>query len=175
MNIRLCDECNSNPANVHLTQIVQNEVIVKHLCEECAKKRGISIVIEDGHLDLPQVVKKHKKGTKIESNPENDLICPVCRMRFCEFKEKGRLGCPNCYIAFEKEINALLIQVHGASQHRGKKYHRLHGSGRNIHDISVLRHELNNAIRDEKFELAALIRDKINSVSLQKSTDTVQE
>ena len=64
MDTKLCDECNSNPANVHLTQIVQNEVIVQHLCEECAKHRGISIVIEDGHLSMPQTAKKQKKGQK---------------------------------------------------------------------------------------------------------------
>ena len=175
MDIKLCDECNRNPANVHLTQIIQNEVIVQHLCEECAKNRGISIVIEDGHLSLPQAEKKHKKRRKTETNPEKDLICPVCRMRFSEFKEKGRLGCSKCYITFEKEINALLIQVHGASQHRGKKYHRFHGSQGKIDDINVLRDELDNAIRNEKFELAALIRYKINSASLQKSTDTLQD
>jgi len=170
MDIKLCDECNSNPANVHLTQIVHNEVIVQHLCEECAKHKGISIVIENGHLTLPQAAKKHKKGHKTEISLERDLICPVCRMRFSEFKEKGRLGCSNCYIAFEKEINALLIQVHGASQHRGKKYHRFHRPYEKTDDITVLRNELDNAIRDEKFELAALIRDKINSVSLPDST-----
>ena len=175
MDAKLCDECNCNPANVHLTQIIQNEVIVQHLCEECAKHRGISIVIENGHLSLPQTEKKHKKEHKTKRKFEKDVVCPVCRMRFSDFKEKGRLGCSNCYIAFEKEITALLIQVHGASQHRGKKYHRFHRSHENTDDIKVLKDELDNAIRNEKFELAALIRDKINSASLQKSTDTLQD
>ena len=67
MDTKLCDECNCKPANVHLTQIIQNEVIVQHLCEECARHRGISIVIEDGHLSLPQAGKKHKKGSKTET------------------------------------------------------------------------------------------------------------
>ncbi len=175
MDVKLCDECNCNPANVHLTQIIQNEVIVQHLCEECAKHKGISIVIENGHLSLPQAGKKHKKGHKAEINLEKDITCEACRMRFSEFKEKGRLGCSNCYRAFEKEINALLIQVHGASQHMGKKYHRFNRSCEKIDDVKVLRDELDNAVRNEKFELAALIRDKINSVSLQKSTGNVQD
>ena len=176
MDAKLCDECNINPANIHLTQIVQNEVIVQHLCEECAKNRGISIVVENGNLAFPKREKKQKQGNKATVDYQKGITCPVCQMTFAEFKEKGRLGCSHCYTAFEKEIDALFIQVHGASQHRGKRYHRYHQSIDKVDDIESLRSELDNAIRNEKFELAALIRDKINSVSsMQKSIGKAQD
>lgn len=175
MDIKLCDECNINPANIHLTQIVQNEVIVQHLCEECAKNRGISIIVENGHISLPKTEKKQKLKHKTNVNYQKGITCPVCQMTFAEFKEKGRLGCSNCYTSFEKEIDTLLIQVHGASQHRGKRYHKYHQSIDKVDDIESLRSELDNAIRNEKFELAALIRDKINSISMQKSIDKAQD
>jgi protein-arginine kinase activator protein McsA len=36
-----------NPANIHLTQILQNETHVFHLCDECARKKGINISIQE--------------------------------------------------------------------------------------------------------------------------------
>ena len=46
--MNMCDECGINPANIHLTQILQNETHVFHLCDECARKKGINISIQDG-------------------------------------------------------------------------------------------------------------------------------
>ena len=171
MDMQLCDECNINPANIHLTQITQNEVVVQHLCETCARSKGISIVIEQGHA-LPQ-----QEGSTPQAQPapksggEQERACPSCHLRYPEFREKGRLGCAHCYTAFEKELDTLLIQVHGASQHRGKRYHAVCNVVENSDDIVMLRHELDNAIRSEKFELAAQIRDRIHRVSLHESTD----
>lgn len=175
MDTELCDECNINPATIHLTHIVHNEVIVQHLCEECAKNKGISIIVENGHLSLSKTGKKQKLEHQTKLNHKKERTCPFCQMTFAEFKVNGRLGCSHCYTAFEKEIDALLVQVHGASQHRGKRYQKCHQSIENVDDIKYLRSELDNAIRSEKFELAALIRDKINTVSLHKSKDKAQD
>jgi len=37
----LCDECKKNEAIIHFTQIVNNKVSKYHLCQECAKEKGI--------------------------------------------------------------------------------------------------------------------------------------
>ncbi len=168
MDMKLCDECNSNPANIHLTQIVNNEVTVQHLCEECAKSKGISIVIEDkedAHAILPQMVTELVPKEEKELKAPEKLRCTQCGLLFDDFKEKGWLGCSSCYNAFKKEIENLLVQVHGASEHKGKMYQVPDGSIEINDDLAFLRKELDNAIQSEKFELAAAIRDKINSVS----------
>ena len=36
-----CQECGQNEAVVHLTQIVDNDVTTRHLCEACAAEKGI--------------------------------------------------------------------------------------------------------------------------------------
>ena len=36
-----CQDCSENEAVVHLTQIVDNDVTTRHLCEACAAKKGI--------------------------------------------------------------------------------------------------------------------------------------
>ena len=168
MENKLCDECKVKPANVHVTQIVQNEVSVIHLCEECAKSKGISIVIE-GEQQVSPIKELFdntaQKSVQPPPAPEKQITCPTCGTTFTEFKEKGWLGCTACYRAFEKEIEALLIQVHGSSRHRGKAYSTTLLEADLAGDMKVLRAELANAVRCEKFELAALIRDKINSAA----------
>lgn len=170
----MCDVCNCNPATIHLTQIVHNEVTVQHLCEECAKKRGISIVVEEASTQLPKATIK-KQEHKAEVKKKKKIICSECNMTFTEFKEKGWLGCSSCYTAFGNEINTLLIQVHGDCHHRGKMYRISQESFQDVDDITFLRSELDNAIRSEKFELAAAIRDKINSVTSHESSSEAKD
>lgn len=158
--MKLCEECGIKPANIHLTQISQNETTVLHLCEECARKKGVSVTIDYGISE--------SKSQELE----NDVVCPECRMKFSEFRERGRLGCSYCYRAFEKDIDDLLHQMHGTSAHKGKQYRILFESEASSKDLEHLRSELDNAIRNEKFELAAVIRDKISGI---KSIKTVKK
>ena len=108
--MNMCDECGINPANVHLTQILQNETQVFHLCDECARKKGINITIQEENteeIDKPE-------------GANNDIICSRCGLKFSDFRSKGWLGCAECYNSFEKEIDELLVQVHGSAIHKGK-------------------------------------------------------
>jgi protein arginine kinase activator len=152
MSAKMCDECGKNPANVHLTQIVNDETAVFHLCEACARGKGIHISIGDG--DQPRGL----------NTREQQILCPECGLSLADFREKGWLGCAHCYRAFEKEIDELLMQVHGARVHKGKTYRIPDIVSTRGNDIQKLRRELDNAIRNEKFELAATIRDTINSL-----------
>lgn len=173
MSIKLCEECQANPANIHLTQIVHNEVTVQHLCEECARKKGISIVIEE-EKSLPHITAGSQNNqSRNVKKEEMKITCAKCHMSLAEFKQKGWLGCPSCYLAFNQEIDTLLIEVHGTSQHTGKDYKISKKLFHTIDDLTFLRDELSNAIRCEKFELAAVIRDKIKSFNRTKSTDKV--
>ncbi len=150
MNQKMCEECGKKPANVHLTQIVHSETSVWHICEDCARKKGINIEVT-GH---PQV----------ETQPEKDINCPRCRMSFSEFREKGRLGCVECYHSFSDDVNEYLMQAHGSRFHRGKRY----GANRRVSslpgDVARLRKELDRAVQNEDFELAAALRDRIQDL-----------
>ena len=150
----MCENCNQNPANVHLTQITDEETVVVHLCEECAREKGIHVSLaQTEQHELPPV------------SPQKESLCPSCRMKLSDFRKHGRIGCSACYAAFEKEIDELLLQVHGSCTHKGKIYAHTVAGNVATEDVTRLRHELDNAIRCEKFELAATIRDKISRLS----------
>lgn len=157
--MNLCDECGINPANIHLTQIMQNETHVFHLCDECARKKGINISVQEEHFES-----ETSPDQQQEQVPDKE--CNHCGLKFSEFKTKGWLGCPACYHSFESEIDSLLVQVHGSTIHKGKKYAGLTGnSAAATTEIKRLRHELANAIKNEEFEQAAMIRDAIHNLN----------
>jgi protein arginine kinase activator len=154
--MKLCDECGINPANIHLTQIMLNETQVSHLCEDCARKKGISVSLNN----------EETTGT-ITSNapPENEKKCKKCNYSYSTFRKKGWLGCSECYQSFEKEIDELLIQMHGSLIHKGKRYTGTTSTPQTLTgEMKRLRHELAIAIKNEEFEQAATIRDAIHTI-----------
>jgi protein arginine kinase activator len=153
----MCEDCGLHVANVHCTQITDKETVVLHLCQECAHKKGIHVSIEDSQT-----------GDEKAAAVQKEVICPACRMKLSRFQKSGRLGCDTCYSAFEKEVNDLLLQLHGSCSHKGKLYGRTVQHATASVDVARLRDELHNAIRSEEFERAASIRDKINSLEIKK-------
>jgi protein arginine kinase activator len=154
--MKLCDDCGLLPATVHLMQVANgNEPRSFNLCMECAKKRGINITIgETAAADDASPVPVQRPAV-----PERE--CPSCRMKLSDFRSRGRLGCPACYGAFAEEIDTLFRQVHGSSEHKGKKY-RCAGAKDPGEGLSRLRFDLASAIKNEEFERAALLRDAIH-------------
>jgi len=159
MSQRMCEECGERPANVHLTQILPDQTILSHLCEKCAQEKGI-------HISATPA----QSSESSSAQPDNDAECPQCRLKLSAFRKQGRLGCPHCYTAFEKELDELLVQVHGSCRHMGKRYRLARDSAVETDDIPRLRGELQQAIVSEQFELAASIRDKINSIEIGKAS-----
>ncbi len=47
--------------------------------------------------------------------------CPVCGITFYEFRNQGRLGCPHDYVCFKAELEPLIVNIHGETEHVGKK------------------------------------------------------
>jgi protein arginine kinase activator len=163
-----CEHCHTSPATVHITQISENQSTVSHLCETCAREKGVVVEIgRDGIV--PEVQVKAEALAQPQAQPaaqEDNRECPQCHLTFSEFKAHERLGCPRCYDVFDKDIEALLMQVHGASVHKGKRCMPRTGDSLTGHDLARLHRELEGAIRREEFELAAMLRDKIQGIVL---------
>jgi protein arginine kinase activator len=88
-------------------------------------------------------------------------VCPRCGLQYSSFKETGRLGCSECYKAFQNQLKPLLRRIHGDTRHRGKSPMRGGAAGAPQRHVQRLHDELQRAVEREDFERAAQIRDEI--------------
>ena len=160
-----CQQCGGRNAVVHLTQIVENNVTTMHLCEQCAAEKGIESSSEPSPGPLGDFIANLGKGVgaglpEIENAPH--ATCPTCGLTMQEFRDLGRLGCEDCYQAFEVPLRALLRRLHGSTTHAGERYHPPGApAGEPAEEAAELRDRLRVAVEAENFELAAELRDRL--------------
>ena len=162
----VCDHCGGPGAVVHLTQVVNNETKTSHLCERCATEKGLQPKIPSPNLLLTDfLAKMGGDEPHIPGAPGEDLTCPFCGLSTADFKEVGRLGCPQCYPTFEAYLRGLLRRIHGGTQHVGKVYLPPDPSvSEKEKRLEALRRKLERAIDTEDFERAAELRDRIRTL-----------
>ena len=163
----LCDICGKNPATVHLTEIIEDQMNELHLCEECARQKSEQMEQQFGLSDLLAGMVEFGKPTKEAETVS--VKCVNCGLTYADFKKIGRLGCGECYGAFKKYLGPLLKRIHGSSRHVGKSPIKVTKVLKKKIDIQELRTKLQKAIEEEAFEEAAKIRDQIKE--LEKKQD----
>ena len=168
----LCDICNKNPATVHLTEIVDDQMTELHLCEECARQKSIQMEQQFGLSDLLAGLAEFEKP---ELQKEAVLLkCSNCDLTYTDFKKIGRLGCSECYSTFKKYLGPLLKRIHGSSLHLGKSPLKVTKALKKKIDLSSMRYELQKAIEREAFEEAAKIRDQIRELEKKQAQDNIE-
>jgi protein arginine kinase activator len=166
----LCQECQKKPATVHLTKIVNNSKIEKHLCQSCARD------LEDVNIAFEPAFSFHHLLTGLlgnegsppdsgrETPAEGEVQCRNCQLTYPQFCQIGRFGCSRCYEAFDSRLNPLFKRIHGSSIHTGKLPRRVGGAFRIKKQIEELREELQRRVAAEQFEMAAKLRDEIKAL-----------
>ena len=158
-----CDNCNKQPATVHLTEIKNGKKIEKHLCEQCAaQNEGLPV---KSHTPINELLTNFVMAHSGLQKEAVGGACDNCGITWAEFRKGGLLGCEQDYTLFEKELTPLLQRAHeGATHHLGKVPARAGGSGVPIKqqiDIAKLRKDLARSVEAEDYERAAKIRDQI--------------
>ena len=153
-------KCQSCPgvATVHLTDIINGQKKELHLCQTCAEKQQF---INQQELDLPAILQT-LIGPHIGQLTDElaRLTCPVCGIKYMEFRAEGRLGCPHDYAAFRAGLEPLLQRIHRASRHIGKVPRNLPPKPVRA-ELVELRGKLRAAVDAEAYEEAAQLRDLI--------------
>jgi protein arginine kinase activator len=153
-----CQRC-PQAATLHITEIVsEDQVEEMHLCEKCAHE----------YLYEPQQKQAGKSsavaGAAAEEGDEPAVMnreCEVCGIKFVDFRNTGRLGCPHDYEEFREELTPLLENIHGETRHCGKVPRRLPQSKQTQSELLQLRKQLLQAVNKEAYEEAARLRDRI--------------
>lgn len=162
MKCQYCDK----PATFHITELTEpGGPQILHLCEHHArtvlqKEEPSPIKTITGAL-----AKQLQLGqTKEELRKLDKKECPSCGITFFEFRNSGRLGCPMDYSYFESDLTPLLVNIHDALEHTGKRPSRAAANVDAQAELISLRKEMEAAVLSENYERASEIRDKISEI-----------
>ncbi len=169
-----CQRCDK-PATFHITELTGGKPQELHLCEDHARQylnQAGNEPATGGSMAAvlaQQMAQQMAVGQTAEELAELDRqACPVCGITFFDFRSNGRLGCPHDYICFEKQLQPLILNIHGEAEHTGKTpRHSPEGSQRRTEMIRF-RREMQDAIKEEDYERASQLRDKIRQIEESK-------
>jgi protein arginine kinase activator len=161
----LCQICGKNTASVHFTEIHDNKMTELNLCERCAEEKGLQGPADQHKFSIADVLANMVDGmSNTEEQRVGHVQCPRCGLLYSAFKETGRLGCSQCYEAFQFQLRPLLRRIHGSTRHTGKVPTRNGEGVLRSRQMQRLHDELQRAIELEEFERAAEIRDAIKRI-----------
>ncbi|MBQ7740567.1 MAG: UvrB/UvrC motif-containing protein [Eubacterium sp.] len=164
-----CTNCNKNEANTHIKRIINGKREEMHLCEDCARELGVmdEFSFEPFTMDsffgnlLGAGVKSFNSLTGIDR-------CTYCGTAFNDIVNSGRVGCAHCYDKFENKLTPSIEKLHGKAKHIGKcvSYtEQAEEKSEEKDDMNSLKAQLKQAVEEQRFEDAAVLRDKIRDIA----------
>ncbi len=153
-----CERC-SSPATVHITEVLgESKFEEHHVCELCYPKYlhdsqnpGASTAVTNNGGDLDDALFGQQE-------------CPRCGLKFVDFRNSHRLGCPQDYDVFKTELMPLLESIHGETRHCGKTPRHRQQTKQAEAELVQLRQRLKRAVEREDYEEAAKVRDLIKTL-----------
>ncbi len=168
-----CQRC-EKPATFHITELTGDEPQEVHLCTDCAQD-----YLAPEEEETPPtaslagaLAQQLQVGQTAEDLARLDQqACPNCGITFYEFRHAGRLGCPYDYTCFEEELEPLIINIHGETEHKGKRPKRRLRTAGQQNELIRLRREMKDAVEVEDYERASQLRDEIRRIENEESED----
>lgn len=165
----LCEKCQEREASVFFVEIKNKEKEQHSLCDVCShqassyiEKPTFSYSLHDLLNQFLQIITS--KAKENIAHEAQGLVCDFCHLSYKDFQQTGRLGCASDYTIFRKFLDPLILNLHGKAKHTGKKPKEAKASLKYIEDemqLADLQKQLKEAIAEERYEDAALFRDKI--------------
>lgn len=165
-----CQKCNKNEANTHVKRVINGEFEEYHLCSECAKEMGYSNVFSDFTSSFADDFSSLFGSFFENALPARTQAtrCEVCGTSYNDIASSGMMGCANCYDVFSDRILPTIRRIHGNTTHMGKNsisYRKVEDKDKpedkKQDELTKLKAELDTAIKNQEFEKAAVLRDRI--------------
>lgn len=172
-----CSHCNNNEANTHIRKTVNGKTQEMYLCSECAKELG---VMDEFNFEPFTMDSFFGNLLGAGASALNSLAgidrCNYCGSSLNDIINSGRTGCSNCYTKFEDRLIPSIEKLHGRTKHIGKNVtYTYEQDSKNddgkadpsskMSETDKLKAELKAAIQEQRFEDAAIIRDKIKDLN----------
>ena len=167
-----CELCQKNISTIHIQEIVNNRKREFHICEQCACKNGILKSTGNSNqlnFTISNLIKKLLGAKPKNTKQQNKTVkvCSNCQTSSTEIEETNCVGCPECYNDLYPYINEKIMHLHGTDKHIEKKKKKKLTIIKHERDIIKLKQKMEYAIRFEKYEDAAYIRDNIRCIEKQ--------
>ncbi len=159
----LCDKCGKNSATHFYNQTVNGKSVAMNLCSECAKKLGGFNTITNDPFGLSDLF-SGLLFPNSQTTERRTVICKKCGKSFDDIMSDGKIGCSECYATFENRLAPTIEKIHGNAVHLGKVPRSAGKEVKRKKELNDLKDRLNDAIKKEDFENAALLRDEIKKL-----------
>ena len=175
----MCEECGVRPAKFHITTIAGDQKQERNLCPVCMAKYQKQLPGFD-FANLAGLLSGFLEGGKNKSSEQVDaetaaLVCEKCGMTYEAFQKGGQIGCAECYKVFKKPLEALLLRIHGNTQHAGRIPGGLKSDVAIAANIAIMRAFVQ--VREYLLAASSLsaevkeLRAKIDLLALQREDD----
>lgn len=168
----LCERCQKNKATLLINEYTQGKTRASYLCNQCAELQpniaGIDQPTFENFLSgiLEMALGNHTQNLTTKQTKQNELVCSKCKMKASEFRKNGRFGCSLCYDTFDSILEDALKKIQPSNEHVGKVPKSLLPFITVKREVEKLKRQLKEAVEEEKYELAAKLRDQI--IELEK-------
>ncbi len=166
-----CQKCGANNANTHVKTIINGEFKEYDLCSECAHKMGYTNVFADMDNDFSNLLGSFF-GNVLPARTQATR-CEFCGSTYSEIAKTGQVGCANCYKLFADQLYPSIRRIHGNTTHCGKNSGRAAAAEKKPAEMTKeekladMKKQLDAAVKEQNFELAAELRDKIKETEGQ--------
>jgi protein arginine kinase activator len=161
-----CQQC-SKAAVFHITELEAGSVRELHLCEDHARaylSQGAAASPGGGGEAGGGIGPLAVGQTADDLETLDRKACDMCGITFYEFRNQGRLGCPHDYVQFEKELEPLIANIHGATEHVGRRSAAYPGGTDDLSRAIGMRRQMQEAVATEDYERARELRDAIRTI-----------
>lgn len=167
----LCQNCGKNEATTHIKRVVNGETTETHLCASCAEHLGYGDIFSGFGFNLDDFF-GGLMGGDMPLIAGHEEKCPKCGCTFTDIVKSGKIGCSDCYRKFYDRLLPSLQRIHGKIKHTGKSAMVPHvetSKELKISPVAKLREDLDKAVKEQRFEDAAVIRDKIKELEAENN------
>lgn len=172
----LCQHCNQNEATTHIKKNINGKREEMHLCSDCARELGVmeefrvpSVSDFFGESFLGNFL---GAGVAAMNSLAGVERCSTCGSSFNDIVKGGHIGCSDCYDKFADRLEPSIRKIHGKTKHIGKfiSYDESNEpekaeSKKETDELEQLKEQLQKAISEQRFEDAAVLRDKIKALT----------
>ncbi|MBN2737309.1 MAG: hypothetical protein JXR70_10035 [Spirochaetales bacterium] len=156
-----CEICQKKKAKIEITRVINSKTDRIFVCEECAKVVGFICHDNPEEYSIAKLLSNIVSFKRPRDRKLKKQICKECGFSLSEILDTKTVGCPECYIQFDKQIESLFSGFPDHIRHKGRVPENLTFYKNYLYSLDKLKTRLGHAVEREDFESAQQIKKDI--------------